>query len=227
MITAIHPAATVVLLRDGTQGCEVLLVRRNAQLSFHGGAWVFPGGRIDAEDLEAAGRGADIRVAARHAAVREAREEAGLRIEPDSLLLFSRWVTPVNVLKRFDTWFFAAPAGAGAVQVDGGEIDMHRWFRPREALAARARSEIDLPPPTFVTLTQLDEAADVAVTLQRLSQRPFEHFEPQLHVTADGACTLYHGDAAYGSTELDRPGPRHRLWMRDGGWYYERSGGPA
>jgi hypothetical protein len=117
MITAIHPAATVVLLRDGTQGCEVLLVRRNAQLSFHGGAWVFPGG--------------------------------------------------------------------------------------------------------------LDEAADVAVTLQRLSQRPFEHFEPQLHVTAGGACPLYHGDAAYGSTELDRPGPRHRLWMRDGGWCYERSGGPA
>lgn len=227
MITTVHPAATVVLVRDGARGCEVLLVRRNAQLSFHGGAWVFPGGRIDPEDLEAAGPGADIRLAARHAAVREALEEAGLRVEAERMVLFSRWVTPVNVPKRFDTWFFAAPAGSEAVRIDGQEIDAHRWFRPHEALAARARNEIDLPPPTFVTLTQLNEAENAAATLARLARQPFENFEPQLHLIAEGACTLYHGDAAYGSDQLDRPGPRHRLWMRNGGWHYERSGSAA
>ena len=44
------PAATVVLLRDGDDGLEVLLARRSSKLAFHGGAWVFPGGRIDPDD---------------------------------------------------------------------------------------------------------------------------------------------------------------------------------
>lgn len=39
----IVPAATVVLLREGRVAPEVLLLRRNSQLAFHGGAWVFPG----------------------------------------------------------------------------------------------------------------------------------------------------------------------------------------
>ena len=64
-----HPAATVVLLRDGDHGLEVLLVQRNAQLSFHGGAWVFPGGRLDPEDYE--GCESDVVAAARNAAVRK------------------------------------------------------------------------------------------------------------------------------------------------------------
>ena len=46
------PAATVVLIRDGRDGLEVLLARRSSQLAFHGGAWVFPGGRIDVIELE-------------------------------------------------------------------------------------------------------------------------------------------------------------------------------
>lgn len=44
------PSATVILLRDAGDSLETLLLRRNSQLAFHGGAWVFPGGRIDPED---------------------------------------------------------------------------------------------------------------------------------------------------------------------------------
>ena len=44
------PAATVVLLRDAPGGVETLMLRRNSKLAFAGGAWVFPGGRIDPED---------------------------------------------------------------------------------------------------------------------------------------------------------------------------------
>ena len=39
-----QPSATVVLLRDGRSGLELLLLRRSAKLAFFGGAWVFPGG---------------------------------------------------------------------------------------------------------------------------------------------------------------------------------------
>ena len=92
------PAATVVLVREGADGPEVLLLRRNRATGFVPGAWVFPGGRVDAADGEdalaerwdgltregAAGRlglGADARPAAiayYGAAVREAVEETGL-----------------------------------------------------------------------------------------------------------------------------------------------------
>lgn len=44
------PAATVVLLRDGGDAPEVLLMRRHRRSGFVPGAWVFPGGRVDAAD---------------------------------------------------------------------------------------------------------------------------------------------------------------------------------
>jgi 8-oxo-dGTP pyrophosphatase MutT (NUDIX family) len=48
-----RPAATVLALRDGTQGYEVLMLRRNLQSDFVGGAFVFPGGGVDANDAGA------------------------------------------------------------------------------------------------------------------------------------------------------------------------------
>ena len=53
-------------------------------------------------------------------AVREALEEAGLGLSASDLLPISRWVTPEMARKRFDTWFFAAPAADEEVIVDGG-----------------------------------------------------------------------------------------------------------
>lgn len=218
-----HPAATLILIRDGAHGAEILLVRRAAALSFHGGAWVFPGGRIEDDDHRAAGASADVREAARRAAVREAQEEAGVAIESESLILLSRWITPVALPKRFDTWFFAAPARDEAVRVDGGEIDDHRWMLAEEALAAQARSEIELPPPTFVTLTQLTGRSSADEALNALRRRPFLCYEPRLVIVPGGACTLYAGDAGYETGDADHPGARHRLWMVDSGWRYDCS----
>ncbi|MFM2035495.1 MAG: Hydroxyacylglutathione hydrolase, partial [Pseudomonadota bacterium] len=45
-------AATVLLLRDSPQGLEVLMTRRSATASFAPGAYVFPGGGIDAADAQ-------------------------------------------------------------------------------------------------------------------------------------------------------------------------------
>src|SRR5690606_9942576 len=47
-----RPAATVVLMRDAPSGPEALLLRRPRRSSFAGGAWVFPGGVVDAEDAD-------------------------------------------------------------------------------------------------------------------------------------------------------------------------------
>lgn len=49
----LRPAATILLLRDGAQGLQVLMTRRSKQASFAPGAFVFPGGGIDALDGDA------------------------------------------------------------------------------------------------------------------------------------------------------------------------------
>jgi 8-oxo-dGTP pyrophosphatase MutT (NUDIX family) len=50
----IHPASTVLVLRDSAAGPEVFMVRRHEGTAFMGGAHVFPGGRVDAADRDAA-----------------------------------------------------------------------------------------------------------------------------------------------------------------------------
>jgi 8-oxo-dGTP pyrophosphatase MutT (NUDIX family) len=147
------PAATVVLLRDGETGLEVLLGRRASKLAFHGGAWVFPGGRIDPEDY--ADDPTDVVGAARRGAVREAMEEAGVEVDPDALVHLSNWTTPDISPKRFATWFFVGPVAGGTAVADGAETDKLQWFRPQEALDARARGEIELAPPQYVSLLDL------------------------------------------------------------------------
>jgi 8-oxo-dGTP pyrophosphatase MutT (NUDIX family) len=213
------PAATVVLLRDGADGVETLLLRRNPALAFHGGAWVFPGGRIDAADATAAGTGASEDEIARVAAVREAREETGLTVEPAGLVPLSHWTTPPAAPKRFATWFFLATIKGGELKVDGSEICEHRWMRPAEALSAQRSGSLVLPAATFVTLHDLQPHPTVEVALRAVDHRVFE---PRPRAVEGGTCSLYGGDSAYDGGELDVPGPRHRLWMLASGWRYER-----
>ncbi|MFZ2391156.1 MBL fold metallo-hydrolase [Rhodoferax sp.] len=78
-----HPAATLLLLRDGALGVEVLMTRRSPKASFLPGAYVFPGGRVDPADHQAhtlaraPDAGGRYRTAAL-AALRETFEELGI-----------------------------------------------------------------------------------------------------------------------------------------------------
>lgn len=99
-----RPAATVVLIRDGKQGLETLMLKRNKALLFAGGIWVFPGGALEQADWD--GADGDESVAARLAAAREAEEESGLEIDTQGLVEISLWITPEAEPRRFHTWFF-------------------------------------------------------------------------------------------------------------------------
>jgi 8-oxo-dGTP pyrophosphatase MutT (NUDIX family) len=173
-------AASLILLRDSADGAEVLLVKRNPEQRFMGGAWVFPGGAVDA------GEGSDPAVTA----VRELEEEAGIELPADAELVpFSRWITPEgeNVTIRFDTWFFAAQAPAGAeARPDGGECVDARWLTPAGALAAHARDELALVFPTIKHLELLSESGSVEETLAAARARPVEPVLPKV-VEQDGA----------------------------------------
>lgn len=209
-------AATVVVVRPGddptTGAFEILLLRRSDVGQF-GGMWVFPGGRVDDDDP-----GTSDLERARHAAVREAREEVGLHLEPHRLVTWSHWTPPAVAPKRYTTWFFVAPWTGDDVEVDGVEILDHRWMAPLDALDAG----LPLAPPTIVTLHELHEAR----SLEALAHRA----DPPAYLTvvttdADGAMVLlWHGDAGYESADAGAPGTRHRLVMPHGGQVvYERS----
>ena len=84
------PAATVLLLRDGEQGLEVLMTRRSMSASFAPGAYVFPGGGIDARDAEIhhlvkrRPTQDDTRLTQAIAAIRESFEELGVLLATDA-----------------------------------------------------------------------------------------------------------------------------------------------
>jgi 8-oxo-dGTP pyrophosphatase MutT (NUDIX family) len=220
------PAATAAVLRDGPEGLEVLMVQRATKLDFHGGAWVFPGGRIDDDDHHA-GDGGDALAPARRAAARETREEAGIDIDADALVHISNWTTPDISPKRFATWFFAGPVGSVDAEVvaDGVESDAVRWVTPEGALAERAAGIIELAPPQYVTMLSLSRFGAVEEALTVLdAEEPIDFLPRFCFLDGGGAVCLYDGDVAFDDDRrLMDPGPRHRLLMGDAGWIYERS----
>lgn len=215
------PAATVILLRDGGAGLETLMLHRTSKVAF-GGMWVFPGGRVDDGDRRP--DDPDDEAAARRAAVREAAEECALLIEPHEIVPFAHWTPPAVTPRRYATWFFVARASDGDVLVDGGEIHDHAWLTPQEVLARRERGEVDLAPPTYVTLADLAESDTVDEALASARSRdPLPHYETRWSGVDGGAVALWAGDAGYEASDPEVDGPRHRLWMLDTGWRLERS----
>ena len=214
------PAATVILLRDTSEGLATLMLRRNSKLAFAGGMWVFPGGRVDPEDRLSVDQ--DELAVARSAAAREAREESGVEVAPGEMLTFSHWTPPAISPKRFSTWFFAAATTAEAVQIDDGEIKAHAWMGPRDALRRRDAGEIELAPPTWVTLHELSAWTDVETALRAIDARTPEHFTTRVARAGERPMALWHGDAGYEDGHTDRAGPRHRLCMGPSPWRYER-----
>jgi 8-oxo-dGTP pyrophosphatase MutT (NUDIX family) len=187
-VTEPRQAASLILLRDTPEGPEVLLVQRNPEQRFMGGAWVFPGGAVHAGDVDhAAG------------AVRELEEEAGIRLPEDAAVVpFSRWITPAEVKVRFDTWFFAARAPAGATaNPDGGECVDARWLRPAVALEAHFRDELTLVFPTIKHLEQLAEFGSVDAALETAHRRTVEPVQPRVVVRDGAAVILLPGEPGY------------------------------
>ena len=143
-------------------------------------------------------------------------------IEEEDLVPFSHWTPPPITPKRYFTWFFVAAAPDASVAIDGGEIHEHAWMRPADALARRDEGDIELAPPTFVTLFELAGCADVRAALAYTRSRTPERFQTVIARAEGGAVALWHGDAGYADAAADRAGPRHRLWMLADGWRYER-----
>lgn len=206
-------AGTVVLLREAPHGPEVLLIRRPDRGSFAGG-WVFPGGVVEERDR---GAGASEEADARAAAIRETREEVGLQVS--DLVALSRWSPPLEAPKRVRTWFFLARDPGGAVAAAPDEVADWCWLRPADALARHAAGEIELFPPTWVTLHGLSTGAGVEAALAAASAPAF--FSTWVLPGEGGPSFLWEGDAEHPAGGA-REG-RHRLETGPRPWRYIRS----
>jgi len=180
-------AASVILLRDGAQGPEVLLVQRNPEARFMGGAWVFPGGSVGVEDVDHA-----------QTALRELREEAGLELDGSALIPFSRWITPAEVKVRFDTHFFVAEAPPDDDPTpDGAECVAARWIRPVDALSAGASGELMLVFPTIKHLEQLEQFPSTSAAIAAARGREVVPVQPRIVVRDGTPHVLLPGDAGF------------------------------
>lgn len=214
------PSATAILLREREGVLETLLVRRKPGTAPFAGAWVFPGGTIEPADGSAP-PGDAWPEAARRAAVRELKEETDLDVMAHDLVPFSCWTSPTVMPRRFRTWFFLSAAPSGPIRLSREEVSAYCWVAPQQALDRHRLQSMTLFPPTWVSLHELRGIEAVAEALETYARRPPCIFNPRVRTLGAHRCFFYEGDAAYNDGDIDRPGPRHRLWAHAHDWRYE------
>jgi 8-oxo-dGTP pyrophosphatase MutT (NUDIX family) len=196
----IRQAASLIGVRDGDRGPEVLVIERTLDHRFLPGFVAFPGGAVDLADRGLAERWfGDAGEAARAAAVRELAEEVGLAVTggavlsagrdrslapidaspppADALPEIARWIAPVEVPVRFDARYYAVRMEAAAdPEPDGAEAARAWWVSPGDLLAAWESEEVRLFWPTHYTLVALADRrdADDVLGLRLVTREPDE-----------------------------------------------------
>ncbi|MDI2033489.1 NUDIX hydrolase [Paenarthrobacter nitroguajacolicus] len=173
-------AASVILLRDAPAGLEAFVQHRVRTMDFAAGMVVFPGGRVDAADqagwdypaellrshaeawaqssiAEDTAQAETNSGAVLAAAIREVQEEAGLDIRAADLRPWANWITPVDMPKRFDTYFYVAkPAPEAQPRHQTTEAWQSLWMPVSGILEAEAAGQLKLMPPTYYLLKEIE-----------------------------------------------------------------------
>jgi 8-oxo-dGTP pyrophosphatase MutT (NUDIX family) len=194
----IRQAASLIGVRDGRSGPEVLVIERALGQRFLPGYVAFPGGAVDLGDRALAERWfGDAEEGARAAAVRELAEEVGLAMTRDGVVAtgpdrslapidgsppatealpeLARWIAPEEVPVRFDARYFAVRMNDGADPVpDGAEAAKAWWVSPTDLLAAWDAGEVRLYWPTHYTMHALADRRDVdeVLNLRLVTREP-------------------------------------------------------
>ena len=148
------PAATLIITKKINNDLFILMGKRPVDAKFAPSMWVFPGGKLDKNDiqqnskyklnknilnyLELLKAEPPIGEALIHTAIRETEEETNLKISSNNLekvWVLARAITPVNRHMRFDTKFFVAPSSCFTGKVKGnGELDKLEYVNINDAL---------------------------------------------------------------------------------------------
>jgi 8-oxo-dGTP pyrophosphatase MutT (NUDIX family) len=149
-------------------------------------------------------------------ALRAIAEREEIRLALDALVLFAHWVTPPSPIegRRFDTRFFMTRVPAGQVPAhDDRETTDSVWMTPAAAIVRATRREIVLPPPTWITLRELERHATVEAALAWAAARRVVRREPAI-VNQDGNRVL----VMPVDDSLELAGCERRFALREGAW---------
>jgi 8-oxo-dGTP pyrophosphatase MutT (NUDIX family) len=115
----------------------------------------------------------------------------GLAVDAGAVRPWSRWVTPANEVRRYDTRFFVAalPASAEAQDVTY-ESSQASWIPVAAAIERAQRGELKMLPPTISTLATLLPYASVADVLAASDGRSLEAVRPEVRIDADGSVAV-------------------------------------
>ncbi len=205
-----RPSATVLLVREADPW-ELLMVHRPGGADFAPGAYVFPGGTVHEDDrvFEDPLRAAAVREVFEEVGILLApdagepecvevrkRLEAGasfggalheLGLAPafDELVLFTRWVTPAQLRRRFDARFYLARLPERqSVTPQEGEVTDWLWVAPADALI---NPDLTLVFATRSVLESVADARDVSTLFARArAMKEVPTVEPRLVATGRG-----------------------------------------
>lgn len=123
----------------------------------------------------------------------------GVKLRLDALTVFARWITPVMMPKRFDTWFYAVRAPSDQVAAcDGRETVDAEWIAPAEILRMEAAGERTVIFPTRMNVQLLNEAASAADCVVRAQARTLVTVLPKVEKRGEGRFLVLPSDAGYG-----------------------------
>ena len=123
----------------------------------------------------------------------------GVRLRLDALTVFARWITPVMMPKRFDTWFYAVRAPSDQVAAcDGRETVDAEWITPAEILRLEAAGERTVIFPTRMNVQLLNEATSAEDCVARALDRKLVTVLPVVETRGEGRFLVLPADAGYG-----------------------------
>lgn len=129
--------------------------------------------------------------------------ELGVRLDLDALATFARWITPIIMPKRFDTWFYTISAPPRQVAAcDGRETVDVEWISPREAIRLAAAGERTIIFPTLMNLKLLAEAESAEDCISRARQRRLVTVLPEVSEENGEPVLVLPPDAGYGPVSM-------------------------
>ncbi len=225
-----RPAASILLIRDGHNGLEVLMTERAKTMKFAPGAFVFPGGKVDKQDENLNEYTTEVTPAAdtsfKIAVLRELYEEANIfytagdtdvdvsdidlvsalklhneKLATDKLVEFAHWVTPEPMPLRFDTYFYIAPHNGQTAKHDDNEAVSLCWVSPHDLLEDWDNDKVPLMFPTRLNLIKLSRAKTVEEALNQAKNTPVVRTLPTIQVSSSGLSLTISEECGYGITK--------------------------
>jgi len=150
-------------------------------------------------------------------------EREGLRLALDALVLFAHWVTPPIDTRQFDTRFFMARVPPEQTPAhDETETTHSVWMTPADAIGQAERRAIVLPPPTWITLRELEHFPSVDAALAWGRQRRVERRQPAVVEDGGTRMLVLPGDPRHPDPPTEDSPAETRFVFVDRGWRAER-----